>query len=232
MRLVLLGPPGAGKGTQAVQIARAYGVPQIATGDIFRENVAAGTELGREAKGYMDAGDLVPDAVVIGMVSARLTQDDVLAGFVLDGFPRTVAQAQALEEVLANHGTPLDVVLRFDVPEPELVRRIVHRRSCPNDGSVYHLEFAPPKRDLRCDLCGAKLVQRPDDTEDVVRRRLEEYRTKTQQLEHFYAERGLLRDVEAQGDVDDVTRRTLEVLETVAPAGSATGRASGNHDAA
>lgn len=213
MRLVLLGPPGAGKGTQAVHIARAFGVPRIATGDIFRENVRNETPLGKEAKSFMDRGDLVPDEVVIGMVKDRLTQDDAEKGFLLDGFPRTVPQAVALEDFLANLNRPLDVVLRFNVPEAEVVRRIVNRRTCPNDGSVYHLEFAPPRKEGLCDECGAPLVHRKDDTREVVLHRLQEYHEKTERLEFFYWERGLLRDVESVGPVDEVTKRTLTLLD-------------------
>ncbi|MDQ3529035.1 MAG: adenylate kinase [Actinomycetota bacterium] len=216
MRLVLLGPPGAGKGTQAVHIARAFEVPRIATGDLFREHAAQDTDLGREAKEYMDRGELVPDDLVLRMVSDRLRRDDARQGFLFDGFPRTVAQAIALEDHLAGAGTPLDVVVRFNVPESEIVHRIVNRRTCPTDGSVYHLDFAPPQTDEVCDLCGTPLVHRADDTEPVVRRRLEEYHAKTERLEYFYWERGLLRDVESVGPVDDVTRRTLAVLDDIA----------------
>lgn len=212
MRLVLLGPPGAGKGTQATQIAKAFVVPRIATGDIFRTNVAGETELGTQAKSYMDRGELVPDGLVIDMVSDRLREDDARNGFVFDGFPRTVAQAMALEDLLASEGTPLDVVVRLDVGEDEIVRRITGRRSCPKDGTVYHLEFAPPASDEVCDECGTALVQRSDDTEDVVRKRLEEYHAKTERLEYFYWERGLLRDIESVGPVEDVTRRALDLL--------------------
>jgi adenylate kinase len=215
VRLVLLGPPGAGKGTQAVHIARAFGVPRIATGDIFRENVANDTELGQEAKAYMDRGDLVPDDVVIRMVNDRLAQDDAVKGFLLDGFPRTVPQAMALEDLLANHNRPLDVVLRFNVPESEIVNRIVNRRTCPKDGNVYHLQFAPPREDMVCDECGTQLIHRKDDTEEVVRHRLEEYHAKTEKLEYFYWERGLLRDVESVGPVEEVTKRTLEILDDI-----------------
>ena len=213
MRLVLLGPPGAGKGTQAVHIARAFAVPRIATGDIFRENVRNETPLGKEAKNYMDRGDLVPDEVVIGMVKDRLSQDDAEKGFLLDGFPRTVPQAVALEDYLANENRPLDVVLRFNVPESEVVRRIVNRRTCPNDGSVYHLEFAPPRKEGICDECGTPLVHRKDDTQEVVLHRLQEYHEKTERLEYFYWERGLLRDVDSIGPVEEVTRRTLKLLD-------------------
>jgi adenylate kinase len=213
---VLLGPPGAGKGTQAVHIARAFEVPRIATGDLFREHAAQDTDLGREAKGYMDRGELVPDDLVLRMVSDRLRRDDARQGFLFDGFPRTVAQAIDLEDHLAGAGTPLDVVVRFNVPESEIVQRIVNRRTCPTDGSVYHLDFAPPQTDEVCDLCGTPLVHRADDTEPVVRRRLEEYHAKTERLEYFYWERGLLRDVESVGPVDEVTRRTLAVLDDIA----------------
>ncbi|MDP9405534.1 MAG: adenylate kinase [Actinomycetota bacterium] len=213
MRLVLLGPPGAGKGTQALYIERAFAVPRIATGDIFRENVERNTPLGRTAKAYMERGDLVPDEVVIGMVTDRLGQPDASNGFLLDGFPRTVPQAEALEDYLAGAGRPLDVVVRFTVPEAEIVRRIVNRRSCPNDGEVYHLEYAPPKRDQLCDVCGTPLIHRKDDTEAVVRHRLEEHHAKTEPLECFYAERGLLRDVDSVGSVEEVTRRTLDLLD-------------------
>ena len=215
MRLVLLGPPGAGKGTQAAQVSQAFGVPRISTGDILRDNVAGGTDLGVQAKTFMDAGELVPDELVIEMVTERLDHDDAASGFVLDGFPRTVTQAMTLEDVLAGRGTPLDVVVRMNVPEEEIVRRIAERRSCPKDGTVYHLEFAPPENDMVCDLCGTELVHRADDTEEVVRRRLEEYHAKTERLEYFYWERGLLRDVESVGPVEEVSKRMLDLLEDV-----------------
>lgn len=216
MRLVLLGPPGAGKGTQAVHIARAFTVPRIATGDIFRENVKQDTELGREAQAFMARGDLVPDDVVIRMVDDRLGRPDAERGFLLDGFPRTVPQAVALEDMLARANRPLDVVLRFQVPEDVIVGRIVHRRVCPTCDAVYHLEFAPPKVADVCDVCGSKLVHRGDDTEQVVRHRLEEYHQKTEPLEFFYWERGLLRDVDAVGPVDEVMKRTLDALDDIA----------------
>ena len=217
MRLVLMGPPGAGKGTQATALAEAYAVPHIATGDIFRANVKDGTPLGEEAKAYMERGDLVPDDVVIRMVIDRLQRDDARRGFLLDGFPRTVPQAMALEDYLAGQSTPLDVVLRFRVPEDVVVERIVKRRTCPQCRAVYHLDYAPPEKDGICDRCGAELVQRKDDTEDVVRHRLEEYHTKTERLEFFYWERGLLRDVEAVGSVADVAGRTMEALVDLGP---------------
>jgi adenylate kinase len=215
VRLVLLGPPGAGKGTQATEIARAYDVPVVSTGDIFRANVKSGTPLGEEAKSYMDRGALVPDDIVIRMVEDRLTRDDCREGFLLDGFPRTVPQAEALDELLAEKRCPLDVVLRFDVPLEEVVRRVVRRRVCPACDAVYHLDYAPPQAEGVCDACGTALVQRADDTEEVVRTRMEEYRAKTEKLERYYAERGLLRDVEAVGPVEEVTKRTLAVLDEI-----------------
>lgn len=212
MRLVLLGPPGAGKGTQATQIGRAYDVPLISTGDIFRANVKSGTPLGEEAKSYMDRGALVPDDIVIRMVEDRLAQDDCATGFLLDGFPRTVPQAEALDDILSRKTCPLDVVLRFDVPVDEVVNRVVNRRVCPSCQAVYHLEYAPPAVEGVCDNCGAALIQRDDDTEAVVRARMDEYRAKTEKLEQYYAERGILRDVKAVGAVEDVTRRSLDAL--------------------
>jgi len=217
VRLVLLGPPGAGKGTQASQIGRTYDVPLISTGDIFRANVKNGTALGKEAQSYMDRGALVPDDIVIRMVDDRLAQDDCASGFVLDGFPRTVPQAEALDQILQGRGSPLDVVLRFDVPVDEVVNRVVNRRVCSNCGAVYHLQYAPPATEGTCDACGGELIQRPDDTEEVVRARMDEYRAKTEKLEHYYAERGLLRNVEAVGPVDDVAKRTLETLADIVP---------------
>jgi adenylate kinase len=216
MRLVLLGPPGAGKGTQALRLAAAAGVPHIATGDIFREHVRAGTALGLAAKQCMDRGDLVGDEIVIGMVTARICEGDAERGFILDGFPRTVPQAESLAAFLTAAGRDLDAVLRFSVPHQQILERIVDRRSCPVDGSVYHLRFAPPKLSGLCDLCGSELIQREDDTELVVRRRLAEYDQKTRPLEQFYADRSILVDIDAAGDVDEVADRALDVIGRLA----------------
>ncbi len=212
MRIILLGPPGAGKGTQAVRIAETYAIPHISTGDILRGNVRDGTPLGLEAKRYMDAGDLVPDDVIIDMVGARLGADDAAQGFLFDGFPRTVPQAQALERLLVELSTPLDVVLRLSVPKDEVVRRLTGRRTCEGCGRVFHLVSDPPAEAERCDACGGALVQRADDSEDVVLNRLEVYAAQTEPLEHFYWERGLLRDVEAVGSVDEVFASARSVL--------------------
>lgn len=213
MRLVLLGPPGAGKGTQAVHISAAVDAPHIATGDIFREHVRGQTAMGRSARAHMNRGELVPDEIVIGMVTARICEPDAANGFVLDGFPRTVAQAESLEAYLTEAGTPLHAVLRFDVSEGMVIDRIVGRRSCPHDGSVFHLSFAPPSIAGRCDVCGRELIQRRDDTEKVVRHRMEEYRSKTAPLEAFYAQRSLLVDVEAVAAVDMVTAQALAAIQ-------------------
>src|SRR5262245_23908340 len=169
MRLVLVGAPGAGKGTQAKYIAKHYGIPAISTGDIFRANIAAKTDLGLRAKRYMDAGDLVPDEVTIGIVRDRLSQDDTKDGFLLDGFPRTLAQAEALRDLLDDLGTPLDVVLELKVDDEEVVRRLSGRRTCRKCGHVWHIEFDPPKHEGVCDVCGGELFQRDDDLPETIR---------------------------------------------------------------
>jgi adenylate kinase len=212
VRVILLGPPGAGKGTQAGNIAETYAIPHISTGDILRANVREGTELGLEAKRFMDAGDLVPDEVIIGMVGDRLAEPDAAQGFLFDGFPRTVPQAEALEKLLQDRGQPLDVVLRLAVDEDEVVSRLTGRRTCTACGAVFHVDHHPPATEGVCDSCGGELVQRDDDREDVVRNRLEVYRRSTEPLEEFYWNRGLLRDVEAVGTVDEVAERAAAVL--------------------
>jgi adenylate kinase len=212
MRIILLGPPGAGKGTQAVRIVERWGIPHVSTGDILRANVREGTALGREAKRFMDAGDLVPDDVIIGMVGDRLAEPDTAIGFLFDGFPRTVPQARALEALVNERDTPIDVVLRLVVDHDDVVVRLTGRRTCEDCGAVFHELHQPPAEAGRCDACGGKLVQRDDDREEVVLNRLEVHRTQTAPLEHFYWERGLLRDIEATGSVDDVTARAIGVL--------------------
>jgi adenylate kinase len=205
MRVVLVGAPGAGKGTQAKFIAQRYKIPQISTGDIFRANIAARTQLGQEAKRYMDAGDLVPDEVTIGIVRDRLAKDDTKDGFLLDGFPRTVTQAEAL-------GSPLDVVLELQVDDDEVVRRLSGRRTCRKCGHVWHVEFDPPSKEGVCDVCGGELFQRDDDMPDTIRRRLEVYNEQTAPLVGFYKDAGLLRSVSAQGPVDEITERAIDAL--------------------
>ena len=212
MRLVLVGPPGAGKGTQAQFIASHFSVPKISTGDIFRANVSEGTDLGIEAKKYMDAGDLVPDEVTIAMVKERLTHDDTMEGFLLDGFPRTVHQAEVLDKVLAVQDATLTVVLELVVDDEEVVRRLSGRRTCRRCGHVWHQDFDPPSRDGICDRCGGELFQRDDDSEETIRHRLEVYADQTSPLIGYYGDRGLLRGVDATGPVEDVTERAINAL--------------------
>jgi adenylate kinase len=212
VRLVLVGPPGAGKGTQAQFIASHFAVPKISTGDIFRANVSEGTDLGLEARKYMDAGDLVPDEVTIGMVKDRLSHEDAGEGFLLDGFPRTVHQAEVLDGMLADYAAALDVVLELVVDDEEVVRRLSGRRTCRQCGHVWHLDFDPPASDGVCDRCGGELFQRDDDSEDTIRHRLEVYADQTSPLIGYYGDRGLLRGVDATGPVEDVTERAINAL--------------------
>jgi adenylate kinase len=213
MRLILVGPPGAGKGTQAKYLAKHFGIPQISTGDIFRANVADKTELGLEARRYMDAGDLVPDEVTIAMVRDRLTWDDASPGFLLDGFPRNVPQAEALAEMLTEMDTPLDGVLELRVEDEEVVRRLSGRRTCRRCGHVWHLEFDPPKEPGVCDLCGGELFQRDDDLPQTIQRRLDVYAEQTAPLVDYFRDRGLLVAIDATGSVDRVTKRAIAAVE-------------------
>ncbi|WP_034266068.1 adenylate kinase [Actinospica robiniae] len=214
MRIVLVGPPGAGKGTQATVVAGRLSIPAISTGDIFRANVTAGTTLGVEAKKYMDQGLLVPDEVTIGLIRDRLTEPDAAAGFLLDGFPRTVPQAEELETMLAGIEVKLDRVVELKVDNDEVVRRISGRRLCRNDNThIFHVESKPPAEPGVCDVCGGELYQRDDDRAETVRKRLREYEEKTAPIVGFYAERGLLASVEAMGTPDEVTERILTALE-------------------
>jgi adenylate kinase len=212
VRLVLVGPPGAGKGTQAQFIASHFAVPKISTGDIFRTNVSDGTDLGLEARKYMDAGDLVPDEVTIGMVKERLSHDDTSEGFLLDGFPRTVQQAVVLDDMLADRDVGLDVVLELVVDDEEVVRRLSGRRTCRRCGHVWHLDFDPPATEGICDRCGGELFQRDDDSELTIRHRLEVYADQTSPLIGYYGDRGLLSGVDATGPVEDVTERAINAL--------------------
>jgi adenylate kinase len=204
VRVAFLGPPGAGKGTQARELAREWGVPQVATGDMLREAVAAKTPLGIEAKRYMDQGALVPDEVVIGAAADRLAAADAARGFILDGFPRTIAQAEALARLLKDSGQALDVVLYFDVSEPELLRRLTGRRVCRACGHTFHLTSSPPTRAGVCDKCGGELYQRADDSEATVRNRLEVYRKQTSPLLDYYRQRNLLTTVSGEGSVEAI----------------------------
>jgi adenylate kinase len=212
MRLILLGPPGAGKGTQAKMLAERLGIPQISTGDMLRAAVQAGTPLGREAKGYMDKGTLVPDAVIVGLVRERLQQADCLRGYILDGFPRTLAQAEALEATLRGLEASLDHVVSLEVPVDEMVVRIAGRRTCRNCGRMFHIRFSPTQVDGRCDACGGPTYQRDDDREETVRRRLQVYGEATQPLVTFYEGRGLLRRVAGMGSIGEISQRVAQIL--------------------
>ncbi|HEU5007891.1 MAG TPA: adenylate kinase [Jatrophihabitantaceae bacterium] len=212
MRLVLVGPPGAGKGTQAEFIAEHFAIPKISTGDIFRANVSGGTELGQLAKKYMDAGDLVPDEVTNAMVRDRLGQADARDGFLLDGFPRNVAQAGEFDGILAALDTQLTVVLDLEVEADEVVRRLSGRRTCKKCGHVWHIEFDPPSRPDVCDKCGGVLYHRDDDYPETVRHRLEVYAAQTEPLIEFYGARGQVVSIDALGTVEDVTERAINAL--------------------
>ncbi|WP_456468224.1 adenylate kinase [Archaeoglobus sp.] len=216
MNLIFLGAPGAGKGTQAKMVSEKYGIPQISTGDMLREAVAKGTELGKKAKEYMDKGELVPDEIVIGIVKERLQQPDCEKGFILDGFPRTLAQAEALDEMLKELGKKIDAVINIAVPEEEVVKRIVYRRTCRNCGAVYHLIYNPPKEDNKCDKCGGELYQRDDDKEETVRERYKVYKQNTEPLIEYYRKKGVLYDVDGTKDINGVWEEIVSILEKLA----------------
>jgi len=212
MRLVLLGPPGSGKGTQAQRLVERYKIPQISTGDIFRQAVRDQTELGKKAKEYMDRGELVPDEVVVGMVEERLGQSDCKNGFILDGFPRTIAQAEALDKLLAGKGEKLDAVLEISVPDEEVVKRLSGRRTCRQCGAMYHIEFNPPKEPGKCDKCGGELYQRDDDKEEVIKSRLQVYHSQTAPLIEYYQKEGLLKKIDGLGGIEEVFARIVDAL--------------------
>jgi len=214
MRLVLVGPPGAGKGTQAEFVAAHLSVPKISTGDIFRANVSQGTPLGVEAKRYMDAGKLVPDEVTINMVRDGLAEPDASEGFLLDGFPRTTPQAAALDKLLADLGTALDLVLELVVDDDEVIRRLSGRRTCRGCGKIWHVEFDSPSREGVCDRCGAELFQRDDDKPETIAARLREYAEKTAPLVDYYGAQGKLVGIDATGPVEDVTVRAIDALRS------------------
>ena len=212
MRIVLVGPPGAGKGTQAQFISSHLAIPRISTGDIFRFNVTSHTELGLKAREYMERGDLVPDQVTVAMVRDRLGEDDAQEGFLLDGFPRNVPQAETLKKMLLEWDARLSVVLELVVDEDEVVRRLSGRRTCRRCERVWHVLYDPPSRPDVCDDCGGELFQRDDDKEDVIRHRLEVYNTQTAPLIAFYADEGVLVGIDATGPVEEVTARALSAL--------------------
>ncbi len=212
MKLIFIGPPGSGKGTQAKQLASRHGVPHISTGDILREAVAEGTELGKKAAPIMAAGGLVPDDLMVGIIRDRLAKDDAKKGFILDGFPRTVEQAEKLDAIVGGNGGEKVRVLQLLVPDEALVRRIALRRSCPQCGAVYHLENNPPAKDSVCDRCGAGLVARPDDNEASVRKRLEAFHRQTLPVATYYKNKSALREVDGQGPIDEVFERIEKSL--------------------
>ncbi len=213
MNLIFLGPPGAGKGTQAKLVADKCGIPQISTGDILRQAVKDVTPLGKEAQGYMERGDLVPDQVVIGIIEERLQQPDSQAGYILDGFPRTEVQANALSETLEQAGSAIDQVVNLEVGDDELIRRRAGRRTCKDCQEPYHVTFSPPNVQGVCDKCGSEIIQRKDDQEETVRTRLKVYREQTAPLIAYYEKRGLLRNVAGTGDIQEIFNSILGVVE-------------------
>ncbi|MDA1009892.1 MAG: adenylate kinase [Chloroflexi bacterium] len=215
MRLILLGLPGAGKGTQAKVLAKENGLLHISTGDMFREAAADGTDLGLKAQEYMTRGELVPDEVTIGMLLERIEKPDASVGLMLDGFPRTIPQAEALDRALAGQGSQIDAVLYIKVPESDLMARLTGRWSCPQCGAIYHSQSKPPKQAGVCDECGATLTQRADDQPATVEARLATNRAWTEQLADFYGKQGKLHDIDGTGAPDDITQRLLKALDGV-----------------
>jgi len=214
LRLIFLGPPGVGKGTQAKRLAAAQAIPHISTGDILRAEVNAATPLGTQAQTYMDQGELVPDDLVVAIVARRLDRDDSRNGYLLDGFPRTAAQARALEQELAKTNGPIDRVLYFHAPDDVLVRRLSGRRGCPDCGADYHLTALPPKVQGVCDRCGGSLTQREDDRPEPIRKRLEVYRARTRKLIDHYRSAGSLVEIDSTGTVDEIAAAVARSLET------------------
>jgi adenylate kinase len=214
MNLILLGPPGAGKGTQAQMIVERYHISQVSTGDILRKVVKEGTPLGKKGKAFMDQGQLVPDEVVIGIIDARLRAPDCNPGFILDGFPRTIAQAEALQPILNKMGKSIDHVINIEVDTEELVRRLTGRRTCKNCGAMFHILFHPPKVEGICDRCGGTLYQREDDKEETIRIRLNEYQRQTAPLIQYYQHKNYLRSIQGVGGQEEIFERIVRLLNT------------------
>ena len=215
LNLVLLGPPGSGKGTQGERLQSDFRLPYYATGDILRAAVRDETEIGREAKQYMDRGDLVPDEVIIGVISERLQSDEAADGFILDGFPRTTGQAEALDKELEGLDRELTAAILIDVAEEEVVRRLGGRRTCVKQGHIFHVEFDPPEKEGVCDICGAELVVRDDDKPEVIRNRLEQYHSKTEPLVEYFENAGILKRVDGSAAPDEVAERIRALLATL-----------------
>ncbi|MGI6106544.1 MAG: adenylate kinase [Lachnospiraceae bacterium] len=212
MKIVMLGAPGAGKGTQADKIAAKYGIPHISTGDIFRANLREGTELGKKAKVYMDRGELVPDELTTDLLIDRVGKDDCRNGYILDGFPRTIAQAESLEKALAAQNTAIDAAIDVEVPDEAIVARMSGRRACPKCGATYHIQYMPPKTEGRCDKCGSELILRDDDRPETVLNRLRVYHEQTQPLIDYYRKKGVLKTVDGTKSVDEVFGSISAVL--------------------
>ena len=213
MNIILLGPPGSGKGTQAAKISEMYDIPAISTGDMLRESIAAGTELGRQAESFMSIGELVPDEVVINIVRERLKEKDCEKGVILDGFPRSIHQAEELDNILEEMGKRIDVVLNISVEDEEIIRRLSRRRVCSRCHNVYHLDFKPTEKQGVCDACGADVVQRADDNEDTVKHRLEVYRKQSEPLIGYYLKRDVMKDVPGDEPIDKVMETVSHMIE-------------------
>ncbi len=212
MKIILLGPPGCGKGTQADIICKEYSIPHISTGDILRNNVKRGTKIGMNAKEYMDSGRLVPDIIIIHMMKDRFLEEDCRKGFLLDGFPRTIAQAEAFDDLLKKMDISLDHIINIDVPDEDIINRISKRLSCPNCGEVYNLLYKKPTNEMSCDTCGGKLHQRDDDKEEVIRNRLNVYRKQTAPLITYYKQK--IKNVDGSKDIRDVTKDILKIIKS------------------
>lgn len=212
MKIIMLGAPGAGKGTQAKKIAAEYGIPHISTGDIFRENIKNGTELGKKAKAYMDKGLLVPDELTVDLVIDRIKQDDAKNGYVLDGFPRTIPQAESLDLALAGFQDKIDHAINVEVPDQNIISRMGGRRACIGCGATYHVKYNVPKQEGFCDGCGDELVLRDDDQPETVKQRLNVYHEQTQPLIHYYEQSGILKEVDGTIDMDDVFQKIVQLI--------------------
>lgn len=213
MNIILMGLPGAGKGTQASEIVKKFPIPHISTGDMFRKAIKDETDLGKEAKSYMDRGELVPDEVTVGIVKERISEDDAKKGFLLDGFPRTIDQAEALNDIMSELGRNIDAVINIEVPEEELMNRLTGRRICEKCGTTYHLVFNPPKVDGICDIDGVKLYQREDDNPETVSNRLNVNVKQSKPILEYYNEKGVLKNIDGAKDIDDVTKDVIDILD-------------------